>query len=214
MASGPASAHRTLASASRVAILHRLQAAGRPLRVDELAASVGLHVNTTRDHLDRLISAGFVTSEREHRATRGRPRVLYRSVARPAAATADPRHRDQLRRLLLDEYARKHGHSATEDHSGTHVWDQLAALETHFEDLGFDPDADVEQLQVHLRRCPVADLAREQTEMVCSVHLDLTRGVLARADGPLTAERLEPFVGPRHCILHLSEEPAGDGPEP
>ena len=38
---------------------------------------------------------------------------------------------------------------------------------------------------------------------MCSVHLDVVRGVLAEQGGPLTADRLEPFVGPAHCLLHL-----------
>jgi hypothetical protein len=81
---------------------------------------------------------------------------------------------------------------------------QLAALEAHFEDLGFDPEADTERLEVHLNRCPFLDLARERPEVVCSVHLGLSRGVLAQQGGPLVADRLEPFVGPQHCVLHLS----------
>ena len=71
-------------------------------------------------------------------------------------------------------------------------------------DLGFEPEGDVERLEVHLRRCPFLDLAHERPEIVCSVHLGLARGVLAKEGGPLTAEWLEPFVEPQHCVLHLT----------
>ena len=80
---------------------------------------------------------------------------------------------------------------------------QLAALDLHLDDLGFAPEVAADERAVHLRRCPYAALAQERTELMCEVHLDLARDVLAAEGGPVTAERLEPFVGPRHCLLHL-----------
>ncbi len=59
-------------------------------------------------------------------------------------------------------------------------------------------------MAVHLRHCPFLDLATANTDVVCSVHLGVARGVLARSEGPLFAERLDPFVGPNHCILRLA----------
>ena len=235
------SAARALASPSRVAILHALQGAGGPLGVEDLAAAAGVHVNTAREHLDRLRTAGFVDRTIERRGTRGRPRVLWLTVDRPAAATVDERFRDHLLRVVLEGYggdaltsakaaeqageawARENAESCrasardadgdapaaaggTPAAAGAHqaAWRQLAVLETHLEDLGLDPELDPDGRRVHLRDCPFLPLARERTEMVCSVHLGVVRGVLACEDGPVRAERLEPFVGPGHCILHLS----------
>lgn len=229
------SAYRALASESRVKLLHALQQSDGPMTVDDLAAAIDLHVNTAREHLDRLIAAGFVSREPEIRCTRGRPRMLYRAVERATAEVCDDRAREQLTRILVEGY----GHSSespsiaaetagfgwadrlSEPTTGADAeagpddgalpppnhahWLQLAALEAHFEDLGFEPEADLEHLAVHLHRCPFYELARESTEVVCSVHLGLSRGVLARAGGPLVAEQLEPFVGPHHCVLHLAK---------
>ena len=247
-------------------ILHVLQGQDEPITVDAVAQAVGLHINTAREHLDRLVDGGFVSRESEVRTTRGRPRMLYRSVDRMAAATMDVRAREHLTRMLVDGYgkamtspagaAQEEGrrwaadllgpqapavdtpaeadaeadaeaeHEADADvepvrEGGTapaepavcavaeaalaQPWDQLAALEQHFEDLGFDPEVDVATMQVHLRRCPLMDLAQQRTEIVCSVHLGLAQGVLARQGGRLVAERLEPFVGPRHCVLYLRQ---------
>lgn len=229
------SAHRTLASESRVRILHALQQAERDLTVDELSRAVGLHVNTTREHLDRLIATGFVGRTSEVRTSRGRPRVLYRALRRAAAESMDPRARDHLLRLLLAGYGREVDPGAAEESGRTWASElagaaadasvdgsrgvpgvpgvdgvppalrQLAALEEHFEDLGFAPEADVERRQVHLRACPVKELACARTDVVCAVHLGLARGVLSHVEGPLEADRLEPFVGPQHCVLHLLE---------
>ena len=256
MADRRVSAYRTLASESRVHILHALQQEDGPMTVDAVATAVGLHVNTAREHLDRLVESGFVARESEVRTTRGRPRILYCSVDRMAAATMDVRAREHLTRMLVEGYGRPMEcpsgsaeaegrrwadeligaaavHASRTSASGTAgtegvvgvptpvrpagapdsasgvdaPWAQMVALEQHFEDLGFEPDVDLEHLQVHLRRCPLGDLAHQRTEVVCSVHLGLARGVLARQGGSLTAERLEPFVGPRHCVLHLAECP-------
>nr|WP_297424422.1 helix-turn-helix domain-containing protein [uncultured Actinotalea sp.] len=234
------SAARALASPSRVAILHELQRAGGPLGVDDLAAAAGVHVNTAREHLDRLRAAGFVDRTVEHRGTRGRPRVLWLAVDRPAAATLDIRFRDRLLEAVLAGYAdeaeqvgaawarrhvapsvtgRREGEAGdtrpdAPDQDATHPGDgagaaraarrQLALLETHLEDLGLAPEVEPDGQRVHLWDCPFLDLAREHTEMVCSVHLGVARGVLACEEGPVRAERLEPFVGPGHCVLHLT----------
>jgi predicted ArsR family transcriptional regulator len=225
------SAARALASPSRVAILDALQRADRPLGVEELAAAADVHVNTAREHLERLRRAGFVDRSVEHRGTRGRPRVLWAAVDRPAAATLDERFRGHLLRTVLEGYgpdarrsaeaAERAGEAWAREHYGpsrapgpgdggatqaeaVDAWRQLAVLETHLEDLGLAPELDPDGRRVHLRDCPFLPLARARTEMVCSVHLGVARGVLACEDGPVRAERLEPFVGPGHCVLHLS----------
>jgi predicted ArsR family transcriptional regulator len=252
MVSRRVSAYRALASDKRVSMLHALQRSDVPLGVYELAAAVGLHVNTAREHLERLIESGFVESEPELRTTRGRPRILYRAVERIAPATTDGWARDQLMRVLVAGFGRRLPSTAGAAEDAGSVWGrsltatrsavsvdrehrasphalatrlgavggatgscpavvdaiaglvQLAALEAHFDDLGFEPEGDVDRLEVHLHRCPFLDLAHERPEVVCSVHLGLASGVLAQEGGPLTAEWLEPFVEPQHCVLHLS----------
>ncbi|MCR6491810.1 metalloregulator ArsR/SmtB family transcription factor [Cellulomonas sp. P24] len=89
---------------------------------------------------------------------------------------------------------------------------QLAALEARLDALGFEPEADPETLEVHMHGCPFYELAQESPEVVCSVLLGVSRGVLAHVGGPLTAAQLDAFVGPRHCVLHLartSDDEAG-----
>ena len=230
------SAYRALASGSRVEILHLLQGTDEPLVIADIAAAVGLHANTAREHLDRLIEAGFVVSEPEVRASRGRPRLRYRAVERAAAATLDVRARAQLAKLLVSGYGKAMRSPTESARQAGEQWAlalvaagaeperdlseedagraQFVALATHFEDLGFDPDVDEDAAVVHLRRCPFADLARERTDVVCSVHLGLAQGVLANVPGPIRATGLDPFVGPRHCVLHLAPGPGEAEPDP
>lgn len=100
MPSQPVNAHRALASDKRMAMVHLLQRQDAPMSADEIACGVGLHVNTVREHLERLMESGLVTSEVERRHTRGRPRILY-SAAPDIEAPGDARARDQLVRALL-----------------------------------------------------------------------------------------------------------------
>ncbi|MGP7961039.1 helix-turn-helix transcriptional regulator [Sanguibacter sp. A247] len=103
--------YRALASASRVALLDALQHRDG-MTVNELAEIAGIHPNTAREHLGRLIDAGFVACEPEERRTRGRPRMLYRMVATPdpvatpgrAADERDATAREELLRLLVQGF--------------------------------------------------------------------------------------------------------------
>lgn len=87
-------AERTLAAASRVDLLHLLQRGGTHT-VGDLARATGLHENTTREHLARLVHDGYAVREPETRTVRGRPRMLYRATS-PQDARRDPAARGRL----------------------------------------------------------------------------------------------------------------------
>lgn len=220
-------AARTLASGSRVDLLHLLQEGGEHT-VAELAGALGLHENTTREHLQRLVADGFARRAPEHRTVRGRPRMVYRAV-RPEDVRSDPGAQRRLEdsiasvaltRVLLEGYGRDVGptREAAELAGRTLAADpalrppatdgegvdrQLDALEAHLGRLGFDPELDREAMAFHLYRCPFEELARARPEVVCHVHLGLAKGVLGAVPGPVSAKRLLPFVGPEHCVLQL-----------
>jgi predicted ArsR family transcriptional regulator len=227
-------AARTLASGSRVDLLHLLQDGGEHT-IGELAVATGLHENTTREHLQRLVSDGFAQRAPEHRTVRGRPRMVYRAVSADDLRT-DPRARSRieesiarvaLTRVLLEGYgrdvpspgsaARAAGRALAAHEDGAPAAGaegadrQLDALEGHLERLGFDPELDRSQLAFHLYRCPFVDLARARPEVVCNVHLGLAQGVLDAVPGPVAARELLPFVGPEHCVLQLRRDDT-DGP--
>jgi len=236
---------RAALAGSRLDLLHLLRGEGAAT-VAALAARTGLHENTVRTHLDRLVGAGLAVREPEVRTVRGRPRTVYRAVADPTdpagpagptdpadpagAATApgparrldEAAARSGLTRLLLDAYG-----AAEPDVAGAAVaagermlatlpgaprpaatpggaQAQRRALDAHLDRLGFDPAPDADGTTVRLWRCPFLDLARARPEVVCGVHLGLARAVLDRVGGPLRADALVPFAGPRHCDLHLS----------
>lgn len=240
-----AARHRALSSPSRAAILAVLRVEGSGLAVERVAERVGLHVNTTREHLEVLVAAGLATRTAEARTTRGRPRTLYAACG-PAEPDGEPWLRDQLSRVLLAGYGRPLAEPGAEAERAAeglaaelaaagpaedagHTDDpavpgdpgvpvdaaaardrQFAALHAHLARLGFDPE--VRGDEVRLRRCPVLDLAHERTEVVCSVHLGLARGVLARTGGPVSAAGIVPFAGPGYCVLRLAGAAPAPGP--
>lgn len=103
--------YRTLASFRRITLLHHLMQRGI-MTVGDLAEAAGLHHNTTREHLQRLIRDGFVTWEAVHRDAKGRPRILYSAATGPdsrdgcsreAQARASELRGDQVRQMLSIE---------------------------------------------------------------------------------------------------------------
>jgi predicted ArsR family transcriptional regulator len=197
---------------SRVQLLHLLFEASaahdRPERtIGELCEATGLHPNTVREHLQRLIEGGYVIQATEHRTTRGRPRTLY-SAATGAAHASSPIARDKvsaaarrgdLLRRVLPASASALGRDATY---------QLDALIEHLEESGFEPVVDDEQLTVDLSPCPHAAGRAEDRPMLCTVHLGLMQGVLTEAGGPLAAEAVRSALpadcaAPAECVVQL-----------
>src|SRR5690606_40084935 len=74
--------------------------------LDVVARAVRLHHNTVREHLDRLIEAGFVESRPERRGTRGRPRILYRPADAPGHKSLDENFREHFMQVLVAGYGR------------------------------------------------------------------------------------------------------------
>ena len=80
--------------------------------------------------------------------------------------------------------------------------DRVVAL---FDEIGFEPVARTSSTGtvIDLNRCPFAHLAQAYPEIACSVHLGLMRGALDSLGAPVRAHRLEPFVTPTLCRVHL-----------
>lgn len=190
-----------ISSYSRVRILHLVQSRAQRT-IGELCEATGLHANTVREHLQRLIEGGYVISESEKRAVRGRPRTLYSAVTgTPEASSpvardkvvAAARRGDLLRRLLP--------HAASDlNQDATY---QLDALIEHLEESGFEPVIDDSELTVGLSPCPHAAGRPEDRPMLCQVHLGLMQGVLNEAGGPLATAGVRPALQAADCTVQL-----------
>lgn len=188
-----------------------------------LAEQTGLHANTVRFHLERLVGEGLVERQVEERGEPGRPRLTFTAAPRPDPARE--RRNYQLLAEILTSYVtgtttdpvqaaieagRAWGHyltdrltpfqRVTEEEAVTRL---LAILDT----VGFAPElAPDDKRQVLLPHCPFLEIAEAHREVVCSIHLGLMQGALAEMRAPVTADRLLPFVEPSLCVAHLAPE--------
>jgi predicted ArsR family transcriptional regulator len=196
----PRSYLKTLSSLSRINLLHELQAHGS-MTVAELSEATGLHHNTAREHLHRLIDAGFVRSEPIPRTSKGRPKVLYRAATHPDDAVRVARRHaagvraEQFHRMMP---LRDVGSDQTP------LDRQFDMLDDHMNQCGFDVDVDLDASQMTMHECPFAKLARDNPQ-VCEVHFALVKDALELEDGPLTARALHPFSGPDACTVDLDD---------
>ncbi|WP_458042425.1 MULTISPECIES: helix-turn-helix transcriptional regulator [Bacteria] len=201
----PSGSYSAISNFSRVEILHLIQVAPRQT-VAGLAAATKLHPNTVREHLERLLEAGHIVRETEHRTTRGRPRVLY-SAATGAAEASSPvarrkaraaAERGDIMRRVMPWTGASVGDLGTES---TH---QLDAIVDHLSESGFDPLIDERELTIDLTPCPHATAQSAHRDTLCSVHLGIMQGVLAEARGPLSVEGMRPSCDPTHCVVQLA----------
>jgi len=213
-------APRPQLGSSRARVLDALQAVGEPVGVHALAASVGLHVNTTRFHLDALVESGMAERAEEDRHQAGRPRVLYRAT--PDSAVAGQRSYRLLAEILtghIAAHSRRPGEVA--ENAGREWGRYLAQRPAPFaridtpeatrqllaamSEIGFAPELVRSRRGSHLRltHCPFREIASEHQQVVCSVHFGLMQGLLGELDAPIEAHRIEPFAEPSVCLVHL-----------
>ena len=215
---------------SRSRVLTALKDAGGPLGVVEVAAQVRLHPNTIRFHLDALVETGLAERIAEERGIPGRPRTLY--TASPDSARTGRRNYRLLAEILTSYVAGQTPQPAKAALKAGEAWGRYLAdrpapfqrvdaagairqLVRTLDDFGFAPEAVTtgRKRQILLHHCPFRETAEEHGEVVCSIHLGLLQGMLAELDAPLEARRLDPFVRPSLCVVHLAAR-KGAGPAP
>lgn len=213
----------TRAGASRLRILHLLQEAADGLGVQDLAERVGLHANTVRFHLDRLVAEGLVLRQVEDRTEPGRPRLAFTAAAGPDAQRGQRSYR-LLAEILASfvagavpdaaaaarEAGRTWGRYLTErpvPYHRTSEDEAVTELLRTLGEIGFAPELphDEPHRKVLLWHCPFLEVAEAHRDVVCSVHLGLMQGALAEMRAPIVADRLEPFVEPSLCVAHLTK---------
>lgn len=207
--------HAALASNTRRRVLDALAASAQPMDALAIAGVLELHVSTVRFHLEQLEEAHLVRRGTDGEKRRGRPRLLYTPVL---TDERDETSREQLIGVLAGALADSdadRGRSRSID--AGKAWaralvperadsgDRRQALLGVLDRLGFDPASDGDAIQ--LRGCPFRDAARQQPQVVCSVHLGLVRQLLDDGgdadDRPGHRVQLLPFVQPELCVINV-----------
>lgn len=212
----------------RSRVLRELRLLGRPAGVAELADALGVHPNTIRFHLDKLVGSGRVDRVNGAGGTPGRPPKLYRAVR--AMDPAGPRHFRLLAEVLVRALSAHPDPGGLAADAGRE-WGRGRALADRppggstdgsappverlvglLDELGFAPEPGSGAGEpdgrgagwLGLRSCPFLELATAQPGVVCPVHLGLMQGALHGWDAELTVDRLDPFVQPDLCLAHLA----------
>jgi predicted ArsR family transcriptional regulator len=216
----------------RSAVLAELKSSSTPLTVAEIADRLGVHVNTVRFHLIRLVETGQVVQIAGAGGTPGRPAQRFR-VSAGMDVTAPRRYRE-LAQALVDLLSSMRGPEGKALAAGRRWGQQLASSQPRggtpskrtssagrsdarlvrlLDDLGFAPQrrrVDGERF-IGLRQCPFLELAASRSDVVCPIHLGLMQGAAETWRLPVTVDTLEPFVRPDLCLAHLTSSGVSDG---
>lgn len=223
--------YKALADPTRRHLLRLLDDAASPIEVSALAAQVGLHQNTVRDHLELLRDAGLVVKSAERRDRPGRPKMLYSSTPLEERSPSFEGYR-----FLAEILAGYMGANLEDPKSaaeaagrawGRHMIDgpePFARLDPvqivdriveALAGLGFSPEPESkdEGFRVKLHDCPFREIARVRTDVVCGVHLGILRGMAEELGGTATIDDLLPFVEPSLCLVDISTKSPDQGPK-
>ncbi|MBF6077198.1 helix-turn-helix transcriptional regulator [Nocardia beijingensis] len=198
-------------------LLAILRGASEPLDAQELARITGQHVTTVRFHLDVLTRESLVRQFQQPPRGRGRPRIGYSAVQRSvgyqdlAQVLADQLGPDPRRRAEAANAAGRAWGSRLDvgDHRVESLDDAKDLTMTLMSELGFAPERDPSpenegKVLIRLTACPLRELARTHSDVVCGVHQGLLEDVLRRGGAQGTVDvRMHPFVEPELCVARL-----------
>jgi predicted ArsR family transcriptional regulator len=207
----PIEIHKALADDTRYRLYRYLRLSGRPVPVRELAARLGLHANTIRPHLRRLVDAGLVASEtRRGTSAVGRPQTVYTAVEMDNTEGRDYRLLADILATLTTGTRARTGAEALAREWGDYLMTRhapppgarrpgpnLAALREALAQAGFDPRfrrRGNRSVEIALRGCPFRDLLEEHRELVCTVHRGLLEGMLEGSRPRLHLRSFEPLA--------------------
>lgn len=202
---------KALGDPTRHAIFQYIVDAGEQVDVAELTEHFGFNHNAIRQHLAKLIDAGFVVESAAPPTGRGRPKLVYRISPSAESRWGVVGPFERLSWLLTEivrsgdtpvEVGRRTverqrlGGAAPER-------DPIDALVAEMERSGFDPSVRRrgDRVDIVLRTCPFSSTAQIDPDTVCGLHLGMAYGVAELVDG-LVIDELVPHDPRRaNCLL-------------
>lgn len=194
-------------SSTRERILREVESRGSASTA-EIVAATGLHENTVREHLSRLLGDGRLRRIRGQ--VRGRGRPGWRWQATPADVV-NP-YAGLVLTLADTLTLGADDPSAQARDAGVRWGTEIVRQQTDaaeepralavdvMRQQGFAPDAEGEDIVLH--RCPLLAAAARRTDIVCAVHEGMLAGIVRTRD-PQADARLLPFRADGACVLQL-----------
>jgi predicted ArsR family transcriptional regulator len=204
---------------ARRGLILRALSSGESLSAEQIAELAGIHVNTARFHLKRLVEDGLATESTAQTGTRGRPQAFYRArlqgtgkrsylmlaeMLSDIAATAAPGPVAAVGHAWGLRMAQELGVDAPADTERV-----VARVEAVMDSIGFEPQVTIRgtkrdpKVDIELHHCPFIEVASRHPGMVCGMHEALLQGVLDGLGSRLRVQQLEAFVTPDTCRARL-----------
>ncbi|MGC5012220.1 helix-turn-helix transcriptional regulator [Streptosporangium sp. DT93] len=193
----------------RRAVYDYVVSLGREVGRNEAAEAVGVQRTLAAFHLDRLVEAGLLEAGFRRLTERtgpgsGRPAKVYRRAPGEWQVSVPARDYRTLALVLAEAIEELGG----DERAGRAARRAGAGLALEGEDLpgvlrrrGYLPYE--EEGRIRLRNCPFHVLAEEHPPLVCSVNLELCRGLLESLGQDASAARMDPRPG--ECCVAFSK---------
>lgn len=198
---------------TRMALRDYIAHAGGPVSRDQAAAALKLPRSTAAFHLDKLVDAGLLEATFRRLTGRtgpgsGRPAKLYQTCTAEVTVTVPERQYDLAARLLAEaiEESGRTGETPqatlprVASAAGRSIGESAGTLRRALEDNGFEP-RDTPDGSIVLGNCPFHRLAQQHTELVCSLNMELLRGVAVGCGD--CQHRLVSDPGPGRCCVRV-----------
>ena len=205
---------KALGDNTRYAIYLEIARSPIPLTTTMVADVLDLHPNTVRPHLERMRDVGLLQVETESKGVVGRPQHRYSLSPDAPSLGFEPPAMPLMSRMLLGvatasgasrdeavEIGRQQGRAAAAAAEAAAVVAELddeedraavciAALVDELARVGFDPAVgeDADGVTIAFTRCPFAELAESNPELVCNLHRGLVQGFVEAVGGAEVAQ--------------------------
>lgn len=201
-------------------ILLRFYSDRKPRRVEEVAREAHVHRSVAFEHLERLVTLGYLTSERRH-GFPGKPAKVYRLTAGPVQISHPMRRYDLLAEALAAEFLRLgDGASTAIKHAGFALGGALARADARSVSAALEPLIDLGGEYevgpggaVDCDNCLFAEVCR-RNPAICTFHAGTLEGLLDRSTVNGSVEALGQR-GPNGCAYRIHRKEQSDpSPEP
>jgi predicted ArsR family transcriptional regulator len=195
-------------------ILLRFYADRKARRVEEVAKEAHIHRSVAFEHLERLVTLGYLASELR-RGFPGKPAKVYRLTAGPLQISHPMRRYDLLAEALATEFLRL-GDGAEDaiKHAGLVLGGSLARSDARSVSAALEPMIELggeyevgPAGAIDCANCLFAEVCR-RTPVICTFHAGALEGLLDRSTVKGSVEALG-HRGPNGCAYRIrhSERP-------
>ncbi len=206
---------KALGDNTRYAIYLELARSPSPRSTTEIAATLDLHVNTVRPHLERMREVGLLDVRSDTRGGVGRPQHRYSIAADAPSLGLEPSPYPTIARMLLALAGRAGLDPDTVAMAGREQGELNArpwgpdspaveALMTDLDAMGFDPEVAIDDdgATIAFAHCPFAELAEANPAVVCSLHRGMVEGFLEGIGAPCPVD-FHSLVDRNPCRVEL-----------